>query len=283
MLTFGMKGIQFLIGFFSFVSFSLPHLLVPLSPRSLSLDPPSSSRNPFLLNPSRPQNFLLAGYNIQHRRDLYPPTSMTSTNLNPICFCTDGTYIYAYALITTTDMGAYTNVLAKSNASPTSLSEITWTLESAVALGSLYYMFGNVLLGAIDCTVDSNGVFTILDASSKYSVSDETPTITRGLQYTPSTGKWTNINASSGYKWNFLTHAALFPVGGTWMQVFRTSDVDNSISVAIFDKTTNVFVEQNTTYALVNQRTAFLPFSLPSPTMHEKKKSKSKVDSKNEN
>ncbi|GJJ72148.1 hypothetical protein EMPS_04505 [Entomortierella parvispora] len=179
---------------------------------------------------------------------------MSGSTLNPSCFTSDGTYLYAHALVTTTDMGANTNVLVKSNASPASLTDISWTLVSAVALGQHYLLSGLPMEGTFVCTVDSTGVFTVLDATSRYGVTDETPVIPRGLQYTPGTGgasgTWTNIDVSAGYKWSMLSHTALFPLGGTLMQVYRTSIVTNTITVSAFNKANNTFVEQSTPYIL---------------------------------
>ena len=226
-------------------------VLAPSSPFALSLLQPASSSPPLSNLSSSPllsRLPLLIG-------SLSPPSTMGGTSLNPSCFTSDGTYIYTHALVTTSDMGTNTNVLAKSNASPASIADVTWTLVSAVALGGHYLLTGLPMEGTFVCTVDSTGVFTVLDATSRYGVTDETPVMARGLQYTPgaggAVGTWTNIDVSAGYKWNLLSHSALFPLGGTLMQIYGTGIVTNTLTVSIFDKTNNTFMQQSSPYTLV--------------------------------
>ncbi|KAG0041864.1 hypothetical protein BGZ83_001211, partial [Gryganskiella cystojenkinii] len=151
-------------------------------------------------------------------------------------------------------MGANTNVLVKSNANPASLSDVTWTLISAVALDNLYIMAGLPLMGTFVCTADSSGVFTVLAEYSKYGTTDETPAKPRGLQYTPGTGSskgtWANLDVSSGYSWTFQSSTVMFPIGTTVMQLYKTSIVADTLSYSILDKPTNKFIQSTTNITL---------------------------------
>ncbi|KAF9925290.1 hypothetical protein BGZ75_009359 [Mortierella antarctica] len=94
---------------------------------------------------------------------------------------------------------------------------------------------------------------------------DQAPSRARGYQYDPAdSGKWTNVDVTDKYKWSILTGSTMFYAtvnGGdpVLMHVYGTSHVVDTITVSIFNKATNTFMEQNTTWALVKSRANDIP------------------------
>lgn len=89
---------------------------------------------------------------------------------------------------------------------------------------------------------------------------DQAPSRARGYQYNPvDGGKWTNVDVTDKYKWSILTGSTMFYAtanGGdpVLMHLYGTSNVVDTITVSIFNKATNTFMEQNSTWALVKSR-----------------------------
>lgn len=132
--------------------------------------------------------------------------------LTPHCVATDGTSLYA---LTRTkkygEAGTNYHVLIKSNPSPASIRDVSWTLVSAVSRSANYYLSGQYA-----CAVNDKGVFTVV--SDKAQVS-ETFTGTlgfKGLQFVPTgssgvEGSWHNVDTEGlFYSWPYTDSGLMF-------------------------------------------------------------------------
>ncbi|KAF9211108.1 hypothetical protein BGZ59_008508 [Podila verticillata] len=171
--------------------------------------------------------------------------------LGPTCVASNGNTLYAFA---TSGTGATATItLAQSNTAPSSLANLSWKTIATASQNDLNTVQGYAFVGQVDCVVDDNGVFTVISQAT-HPVGNPNPllTVPSGLQYNPATKTWTNINTSPNYKWNIGTGSALFEVtsGGTstLMQIYGTSTVDQTSTVAVYDPTTHTLVERNGTW-----------------------------------
>ncbi|KAI8358000.1 hypothetical protein B0O80DRAFT_443759 [Mortierella sp. GBAus27b] len=181
--------------------------------------------------------------------------SQKITVLEPNCIATDGTYLYAHALLTIAIGGPSVNnqniVLVQSNPNPSSLTDISWKVVSTINQSKLYILQGLASIKSFNCHVDSNGVFTILATSSKSFSADQAPSRVRGYQFDPTGGgSWTNVDVTDNYKWSIIGDGLLFSTGSLLMHAFNSDVINNTITVSIFNSATHTFVAQNTSWAL---------------------------------
>ncbi|KAG0325957.1 hypothetical protein BG000_001582 [Podila horticola] len=172
--------------------------------------------------------------------------------LGPTCVASNGNTLYAFVNTGYSDTAAIT--LAVSNTAPASLANLSWKVISTVPQKNLNTISGFAMVGQIDCVVDDKGVFTVMSLSTKPANSDN-PLLTKpaGLQYSPATNTWINIDSSADYKWALSTGSALFEVtsGATsaLMQIYGTGVTSTTSSVAVYDPSTQTMVQRNATWA----------------------------------
>lgn len=179
--------------------------------------------------------------------------------IDPNCIASDGSSLYAHAVVTIITGGTTLNsqniVLAQSNPNPSSLTDISWKVISTINQSKLYILQGLASIKSFNCHVDSNGIFTILATSSKSFAADQAPTRVRGYQYDPTNGgSWANVDVTDGYKWSIITDGILLTTNNVLMHVFNSDIINNTITFALFDKTKRTFIPQNAAWSLVNQR-----------------------------
>ncbi|KAF9550506.1 hypothetical protein EC957_000180 [Mortierella hygrophila] len=184
---------------------------------------------------------------------------MSKRSFVPNCVTSDGTTFYAHA---TFSLGSgntgRTIVIAKSNTNPASFSDVTWSIYATVSEADMgTYLQGMNILKAMLCSVDSQGVFTIISTSTKTSINSPETLGMGGYQYTPHAdpttgGTWTTILMKDPYPWSSLRSGGLVSVpagtaGGkdVLMHVFQTSSSEDSISVGVFDPFTKSFSLQS--------------------------------------
>lgn len=172
--------------------------------------------------------------------------------LGPTCVASNGNTLYAFVNTGYSDTAAIT--LAVSNTAPASLANLSWKVISTVPQKNLNTIGGFAMVGQVDCVVDDKGVFTVMSFSTKPANSDN-PLLTKpaGLQYSPATNTWINIDSSADYKWAISTGSALFEVtsGATsaLMQIYGTGVTTTTSSVAVYDPSTQTMVQRNATWA----------------------------------
>ncbi|KAK3807765.1 MAG: hypothetical protein J3Q66DRAFT_417917 [Benniella sp.] len=173
--------------------------------------------------------------------------SQRISTLDPNCIASNGPTLYAHAVI---NIGGSQNiVLLKSNAIPSSLTDVSWSVVSTISQNKLYILQGLASIKSFICHVDNQGVFTILSSSSKSFAADQAPSQPRGYQYDPANG-WSNVDVADGYKWSIVTESTMFTLNNQLIQVYNKDIVSDTITVAILDKTTRTFVPQNATWSL---------------------------------
>lgn len=171
----------------------------------------------------------------------------------------DGTTFYAHATFSlgSGDTGR-TIVIAKSNANPASFSDVTWSVYATVSEADMgTYLQGMNILKSMLCSVDKQGVFTIIATSTKTSINSPETLRMGGYQYTPHAdpttgGTWTTILMKDPYPWTSARSGGLVSVpagtaGGkdVLMHVFQTSSSEDAIGVGIFDPFTKSFSLQS--------------------------------------
>lgn len=131
--------------------------------------------------------------------------------LSPNCVATDGTSLYA--LTRTNKYGESDNkyhVLIKSNASPASIRDISWTLVSAVPRSA-----NNYLTGKYACTVNEKGVFTVVSDKAQVSETFTGAVGFKGIQFVPGSsgveGSWRNLDTEGFFtEWPYKMSGFMF-------------------------------------------------------------------------
>ncbi|KAG0334769.1 hypothetical protein BG000_008063 [Podila horticola] len=131
--------------------------------------------------------------------------------LSPNCVATDGTSLYA--LTRTNKYGESDNkyhVLIKSNASPASIRDISWTLVSAVPRSA-----NNYLTGKYACTVNEKGVFTVVSDKAQVSETFTGAVGFKGIQFVPGSsgveGSWRNLDTEGFFtEWPYKLSGFMF-------------------------------------------------------------------------
>ncbi|KAH7049751.1 hypothetical protein BKA57DRAFT_461130 [Linnemannia elongata] len=184
---------------------------------------------------------------------------MSKRSFVPNCMTSDGTTFYAHA---TFSLGSgntgRTIVIAKSNANPASFSDVTWSVYATASEADMAtYLQGMNILKSMLCSVDKQGVFTIIATSTKTSMNSLETLGMGGYQYTPHAdpttgGTWTTILIKDPYPWSSVRSGGLVSVpaataGGkdTLMHVFPTSSSGDTIGVGVFDPFTKSFSLQS--------------------------------------
>jgi hypothetical protein len=177
--------------------------------------------------------------------------SQRVSTLDPNCITSNGPTLYAHVVI---NVGNNQNiVLLQSNAIPSSLTDVSWSVVSTISQNKLYILQGLASIKSFICHVDNQGVFTILSSSSKSFAADQAPTQPRGYQYDPANGgAWSNVDVTDGYKWSIVTKSTMFTLNNQLIHMYNKDIVSDTITVAILDKTTRTFVPQNATWSLVS-------------------------------
>ncbi|KAG0331781.1 hypothetical protein BG004_001510 [Podila humilis] len=145
-------------------------------------------------------------------------------------------------------------VLAKSNATPASLDDLTWTIYASTPQKNIYELSGLAQIGSFSCHVDDQGVFTALSLNKKPPVDGAAGADPGGYQYNPATESWTNIDVAPDYKWSTVGSHTLFTLTDgstkTLMHVYKTDKFKSETTIAVYDPTTKQMVERNTTWTL---------------------------------
>ncbi|KAG0045354.1 hypothetical protein BGZ83_009426, partial [Gryganskiella cystojenkinii] len=133
--------------------------------------------------------------------------------LSPVCFATDGNKIYGFGFSAFyAHPGWSYNYLIVSSSNPApDLSDITWKLVSTIGRDPIYYLQTTYLSDPFECTVDDQGVFTILARSSRLYPAAPSDNYYRGVQYRPSgyggvdtsatNGTWVNFDVSNSFSY----------------------------------------------------------------------------------
>ncbi|KAH7050549.1 hypothetical protein BKA57DRAFT_305419 [Linnemannia elongata] len=138
------------------------------------------------------------------------------------CIAADPYSRYLYGIGSASDIqmaddpvsSAYMNpylVLVKSNASPTNLSTVSWTVVSRVRGNDYSYSYPTFT--SVDCATNGRGDFTAFFRSPYRTVSPA-KLLPMGLRYSPDSGSWTAIQGTSLHGWtseecfhkSFYTH-----------------------------------------------------------------------------
>ncbi|KAF9389958.1 hypothetical protein CPB97_010241 [Podila verticillata] len=132
--------------------------------------------------------------------------------LAPHCVATDGTSLYA---LTRTkkygETGTNYHVLIKSNPSPASIRDVSWTLVSAVPRSANYYLSGQYA-----CAVNDKGVFTVVSDKAQVSETFAGTLGFKGLQFIPTglsgvEGSWHNVDTEGlFYSWPYTDSGFMF-------------------------------------------------------------------------
>ncbi|KAF9300906.1 hypothetical protein BGZ74_007383 [Mortierella antarctica] len=131
--------------------------------------------------------------------------------LSPNCVATDGTSLYA--LTRTKKYGERSDnyhVLIKSNASPASIRDISWTLVNAVPRSA-----NNYLTGQYACTVNEKGVFTVVSDKAQVSETFTGAVGFKGIQFVPGSsgveGSWHNVDTEGFFtEWPYREPGRVF-------------------------------------------------------------------------
>ncbi|KAF9126461.1 hypothetical protein BGW39_006606 [Mortierella sp. 14UC] len=178
---------------------------------------------------------------------------MARWTFTPNCMTSDGTRFYGHTTYSfTSGSEERTIVLAKSNVNPASFNDVTWTVVATAKESDFGYLSGMNILRSILCTVDKQGVFTIIASTMKKSSSDPENLPQGGYQFTPnadgsSGGNWSKISMTEPYPWNVIGRASLTsvpsPNGGKDVvaHVFASSNIADIISVGILDPVSKTF------------------------------------------
>lgn len=129
--------------------------------------------------------------------------------------------------------------LVQSNANPTSIDTMTWSLISAWPREMYYPQDYSPMV----CHVDQQtGVFTMMSA---FNLTDPNyipdPSVPQrpsgGFQYNPQTSIWTNFSLSSDYLWGDVTDSfAIFEWPGTTTLVQANVGTTNTVALGVLSK-----------------------------------------------
>ncbi|KAG0036536.1 hypothetical protein BGZ83_003784, partial [Gryganskiella cystojenkinii] len=188
--------------------------------------------------------------------------------LSPVCFATDGNKIYGFGFSAfyANPVLSYNYLIVSSSNPAPDLSDITWKLVSTIGRDHIYYLMPTYL-GPFDCTVDDQGVFTVLSRNSRLYLAAPQDYFYRGVQYRPSgyggvdtsgtNGTWVNIDVSKSpkYYWEggYWSTLAIFKDPATKANTvmhFTLNFVTNGFYVASLNQTTPMLMNQSALWPL---------------------------------
>lgn len=177
--------------------------------------------------------------------------------LDLLCVTTDPVsstfYGFAYAQDFSTSIAQpLYAVLVMSNSSPTSPTDLTWSVVSMIDGSQLNGYPASVTSVDTSCSYNAQGVFTMLGQYNATS-SPGSRKIPYGFRYYPSgsmdpkfrfngVGSWSNITMADGFNWSgSFNKRAMGYVNMTSTMVLihaSISDSNNAVSLATFDEST---------------------------------------------
>ncbi|KAI1320935.1 hypothetical protein EDD11_009258 [Mortierella claussenii] len=181
----------------------------------------------------------------------------------PSCVATDNIRFFAFAAVAADGGSTLTHyLLVQSNDKPpSSLVSLTWRLLSAVPMTGLPYMVPWLGTTRLICTVDEEGVFSVL-------LNDLVSGL-NGLQFQPAlvnnssglqNGTWKNITIPSDYNWNDDSPSAFFStkdsLGKKTLIHAYFSRLSSSVNVAELD-TSTMAMKKNPTPWKPSLRTSY--------------------------
>ncbi|KAF9121664.1 hypothetical protein BGW39_010356 [Mortierella sp. 14UC] len=122
--------------------------------------------------------------------------------LNLDCIAADSGSTYLYGIASADGPNGKKHiVLVKSNYSPSSLADVTWTVISSTPGDELSYHYPRFT--SIDCAVSNSGAFSAFFRSSSISSTRIYNLHPMGVRYDPVMGEWFGIKGSRRYGWVF--------------------------------------------------------------------------------
>ncbi|KAG9069817.1 hypothetical protein KI688_009142 [Linnemannia hyalina] len=131
-------------------------------------------------------------------------------------------------------------VLVKSNASPTDLISLKWSIVSTTPALDLSYVYPK--FATVDCAVSSKGEFIALFPNFELPTT-KTPTIPMGVRYDPVSNSWSGIRGSPLYGWSSRPWHQLFYTTGNGVESLvhlMADEVGTVVRFGTVDTTTNM-------------------------------------------
>ncbi|KAG0211017.1 hypothetical protein BGX33_004572 [Mortierella sp. NVP41] len=164
-------------------------------------------------------------------------------SLNLDCIASDPSSSYLYGIASANKNAAskdYSDsfvVLVKSNYSPTSLANITWTVVSSVNGKEFSYNYPTFI--TVDCTANDKGHFAAF-FRAPYRALFKTAIVPMGLRYDPVADAWSPIRGTAHYGWTSerFVHKSFFS-GGNLVHLL-TDDYITEIRFGLVDYQSNM-------------------------------------------